>query len=220
MRLDTLDDFIENLNEKAVKLRSFIKYREPEARTTTFFAFGLLADKYLALSEESVKQGKSYEATYFSGKAAAIRQYTADVFKEAPEKDYYTGLYKIPKDLVLETKPEELMQIAQFCVSSLEMPEIENSTPKIHAEIDKILRRQAHFGVFGKFAEVLMKAAHGIESPDKLQTVLECALLLHNLDQTIHALMNLNKKNMESKKSAEPKKKGRSELSGFRVKRK
>lgn len=211
MRLDMLDDFVEKLNAKALKLKSMIKYREPEVRVTTFFAFGMLADQYLAMSEEAIKQGKSYEATYFSGKAAVIRQYTADVFKEAPEKDYYTGLYKIPKDLILETKPEELMQVAQFCVSSIEMPEVENAAPKIHAEIDKILRKQTHFGIFGKFAEVLMKAAHGIESPDKLQTVLECALLLSNLQQTVLALKELG-----DKKAGKPKPK--SELKGFRVK--
>jgi hypothetical protein len=200
MRIDILDEFIGELSKQTKKLKSFLKYREPEERVIVLFAFGQLADQYLMMSEEFLKQGKTMEATYFSSKAATIRQYAADVFGEAPEKDYYTGLYKISKDLMLETPAEELMQIAQFCVSNIEMPETKRAQD-IKKEIEQVLRNQHIFGIFGKFSEVLLSAAKKQESPDKLSTILECALLLLNIHQTITALRQLNKNKKEEKKA-------------------
>lgn len=216
MRLDLLDKFVEGLDKQARALKSFLKYREPETRITIFFAFGLLADQYLALSEDALKKGKGAEATYFSGKAAAVRQYTADVFKEAPEKDYYTGIYKIPEDIVLSVKPEKILQVAQFCVSNIELPRVAGepaadaagTAPAIRAELTKILRTQKTLGVFGKFSEVLLTAAKKQENPDKLQTIFECAVLLSNVQQTSQAL----------KETGAKQKKHSGSLKAFRVK--
>jgi hypothetical protein len=207
MRIDVLDKFIWKFSKQARKIRSFLKYGEPQTRLTLFFAFAKLSEQYIAMSEECLKQGKSVEASFFSGKAETIRQLMIGVFGEAPERDYYKGGYKIPKDMVVENV-NDLMEIAEFCVANMDVPEI-SDIEKLGAEIEKTIRKQKTFGIFGKFSDVLLKSKKGVEEPYKLATIYECSILLSNAEQTITALRELSAKQKTEKE--------KKELKGFKV---
>jgi hypothetical protein len=217
--LDFVDSFIEKLRLEARAAKSFLKYREPDQRMLLYLSLGFLSDSYLQAAEEALKQGKGYEATHFTAKATTIRNVTHDTFGEVPEKDYYTGLYKVPKDIVTGMPNEQLQAMAQFCAGNIEMDENLLQDSKALGEELKKQFKVRRSGIMLKYENVLRKAFNAVkEKPTKWGDIYELFLLLTNISMIMEAMEKKAAEEGKQKKDEKGILRGEKEpLAGFKV---
>lgn len=187
-----------DLNEvmKAMKVSSDFLFnillkRDQEQKLLVFYSLGFLADQYLKMSEDALKKGEEYQAAYFTNKAEEIRQATKDIFGDVPEREYYKALpFKIPKWYRGSMKPEQTVQLAQFCVANIQPDEEVMGDEKLlystlRGEF-KEHRRTLHdaSGLEYQYLAVLRDRFKKLaDKPPKLGGVYEMLLLLDVVDQ-------------------------------------
>lgn len=178
-------------------LNTVIK-RNQEEKLLIFYSMGFLADQYISMSEDSLKKGEEYQATNFANKAEEIRQATKDIFGDVPEREYYKAIpFKIPRWYSGSMHPEQVVQLAQFCVSNVQPEEDVMSDEKLlYATIRGKLkehRRAFHdaSGLEYQCISVLRERFKMLaDKPPKLMGIYEMLLLLDVVDQVLDMVKN------------------------------
>ena len=193
VRLTLLDETLMKLQREVKRYKSLVLYGEPEVRLIIYFSYGSLADSYVEMAEQMMREKKSGEASYFTEKAELARHFTTQVFGRFPEKDYYSGSYKVPKDMFVETPIEDLMLTAQFCLQNMQTSEeAMQDAKKLRNETYKKIRGFPQLGIEGQTADALLAFFMKYkDKPDKLQSVYELTALFDTILQTVAALKKL-----------------------------
>ena len=178
------------LQKEGKTIRSFLLYRDPDFRLTLFFALGFYSEMYLQMSEDALKKRKQYEASNFAKKAEQSRAISRAVFGKTPQKDYYTSMFKPDRDVVAGVPQDQLMQVAQFAVSNVQLPpELMQDFKAVYAELSKQFKKPHKGQTAGSYVAALSKLARTYrERPDELQTVVELFILLNVVEQTLELL--------------------------------
>lgn len=178
-----IDLLFDKLARTGKQFRSFVYYRGPEAQLLIMYSLAYLEENYVKMAEESMKQKKEYEATYFSAKAVEIRNFCISIFGHFPDKDYYTDTFKMPKDMYVSIPNEILNQVAQFCASNIEVDEELAADQKLMVrELYKSIRTFRKISVIGKYAsKLLLMLKEAQKKPPKLMDVYELTMLLANI---------------------------------------
>lgn len=195
------EDFVEKIRKESLELKDFLLHTEPEKKLLLFYSMGFLSDSYSMMAEEALKKNKEYEATYFSGKAAEVRQACNDIFGDFPEKEYYKELeYKIPKWANFKTPIEQIQQIAAFCATNLQIsPETASDSKTLIKEVVELMKGHKRTGIERKYITVMKKKYEELKNkPAKMGTLYEMLLLLINVKQVIFLMSGKQKEEEES----------------------
>jgi len=209
-----IDEFLAKMHWHAKHIQTHLTYHEPEQRTLLYLSLAFLSDSYVSMAEEYLKQGKAFESSYFAAKAQFIRNVGFETFGEFAERDYHTGLYKMPKDVVIHTPAEQIQQVAQFCSQNIKPDEKLLSSPKaLGDEIGRQLKKAPAAGAYAKLFGVLWKRFKELkEKPTKWGDVYELLLLAENVKE-VSAVLSKG----ETKERRGPEKRGKAGLEGFRL---
>ena len=181
------EELSDKLHLKAKEFKSFLKYREPDTRMILYFSMGYYSEQYSQMAEEALKQGEEYQATHFSGRAMDIRRICSDLFGQYPDKDYYTGMWKMPQDIVTDTPNEVLQQIAMFCVQNIQYdPAVTQDIDNFKKELKKALRTYEKGGIREDLIEMLKDNFDDMQDqPMRLPVLFELYLLILNIDAAL-----------------------------------
>lgn len=194
------EDFVGKIRRESLELKDFLLHTEPEKKLLLFYSMGFLSDNYSIMAEESLKEDKEYEATYFSGKATEIRQACNDVFEDFPQKEYYKELeYKIPKWANYKTSVEQIQQIASFSATNLQInPEAASDSKTLVKEVNELMKGHKRTGIERRYISIMKKKFDELKNkPAKMSTLYEMLLLLINVKQVIFLMSGKEEKEEE-----------------------
>lgn len=185
-------EFLERLSDQAESLITFVQRVDVESKLLLYFSLGAMSDQYTAMSEELLRQKKTAEASYYTGKAVVVRRLAHDLFKEVPEKDYYTNMFNLPKGMgkIDDALIAELHQVAQFCVEKVEPDKgIMENAGDMYPKVRDYLRSIKARGILDSFRDILVAAAREYkDKPHKLESVYELGLLVENVATILKVL--------------------------------
>jgi len=198
-------EIMKELKSKPRELKNLLLRKSPDRKLLLYFSLGYLAQMYMDNAEQMMKEGKSIEKDYFSRKSMQIKAISRKVFGQSPERDIYTGEFKVPKTWAVEMDKGEIDQLAQFCVQNLpESPNLRDPET-IQEFINKKLKTYKKTAVVKKFIKEIKNTMENTKNPTKLLTLLELTALLENVNEVLEAVKEEQEEEEETEEEEEPK---------------
>lgn len=203
---NAIQDILGTMKVSADFLTNLFYHRDSEKKLLVFYSFAYLSDKYIKMSEESMKKKADYEVIYFASKAEEIRQSTMDIFGEYPEKEYYRSMpFKIPRWYRGKTIPMQIMQFAEFCAENVQPdPEVIQDEKILYTTLREMFKSHRHTfedlsGVGASVISVLRERYKRlIDKPPKLGGIYEMMLLMDVIEEVLKMLKNPQEMQEES----------------------
>jgi len=212
-------EIMKELKSKPRDLKNLLLRKSPDRKLLLYFSLGYLSDIYMDNAEQMMKQGKSIERDYFNRKSMQIKNISRKVFGQSPNKDIYTGEFKVPNGWAVKMEKGEIDQLAQFCVQNLpEAPDLRDPED-IQEFITEKLKTYKKTGVVRKFVKEIKDTMKNTKNPTKLLTLLELTFLLENVNEVLEAIKEEQKEEKEEikdKEESEKKEETTEELEGIK----
>ncbi|MEM4221919.1 MAG: hypothetical protein QW097_00610 [archaeon] len=185
----SVESIVEKISLFEKKLVSRIFFGDADFYTLVFYSLGSLFDKFVQFSEECLKEGQDYESTYYSKKALVVHKITSGAFGYFPEKDYYLGGFKNPKDVKTNIPIKDLYDLSLECVENIEVnEEIASDYQKLVKEVVKKFRMLPDSGILGRLKkEIYLEYNKSKGKPNQMLGIYEILLLLENVGKVLKA---------------------------------
>lgn len=181
-----------SMGKTADSILKLMRY-EQNLRVLMQFSFAYLSDMYVQNAEALMKEQKADEANFFAARAAEVRRVADLVLGGLPEKNYYTGLYKIPKGVAVGLSEDDFNEFAAFCVNNMKVDEsVSASLKSLRLGITKKLKTFPRRGFFRTYANVMRESySKGFENPEKLSQAYELLVFAETVLEAFNSLKKL-----------------------------
>ncbi len=221
--LDKVNEVLGEMKLQSEKVAESLLLKKQDKELIFFYALGFLAENYVKMAEEYLKQGGDYEPTYFSAKAEEIRQICSDVFGRIPEREYYKSLYYKAVPGARTAMPlQQIQQLAQFAAANVLPDQEVSQEPELLARtVRELLKKHGNLlhstGIEARLINVLNARFKKLrEKPSKMSGLYEVLLLWENVEKIIEML---KEKEKEERKARREERRGRKPeaIPGFKV---